>query len=92
MRLFTSERFQKEYKLFSSKLEEITNLETKKKLDDLLNQLVREVKAIDARHEDFILTRKIPSSVEDSRTNLLEVRKRIDRLIRDWDESRKHQA
>ena len=92
MRLFTSERFQKEYKEFSRVLAEIDHEETKKRLDSLLNELVREVKAIDARHEELILQQKLPAMVEDTRNNLLGTRKKIDRLIRDWQSSRSTQS
>lgn len=88
MQLFTSERFQKEYQEFSRVLAEIDHHETKQRLDSLLNQLVREVKSIDARHEDMIMQKKLPAMVGDSRNNLLETRKKIDRVIRDWRASR----
>lgn len=87
MRLFTSERFQKEYAEFSRILNEIDDNETKKRLDNLLNSLVREVRAIDSKHEELLMSNKLPTAIEDSKTNLLETRKKIDRLIRDWKES-----
>lgn len=88
MRLFTSERFQKEYQEFSRVLNEITHEETKKRLDNLLNELVREVKDIDKNHEELLINKKLPGFVDDSRTNLLEIRKKIDRLIKDWKASK----
>lgn len=88
MRLFTSERFQKDYKEFTNVLLEIDNEDTKKRLDSLLNELVRYVREIDSRHEELYSLQQPLTSLEDTKQNLISVRRKIDRIVKDWYETK----
>ena len=85
--LFKSERFQKEYKEFKENISKIQNPQMKKELEDLLSKLVTEVKNLDNYHSDLIIGSNLPSSAPESKTKILEIRKRLNKRLADWKEA-----
>jgi hypothetical protein len=85
--LLKSEKFQKEYKDFQDKISTVTNENIKKELEGLLSKLVNEVKSLDLQHQELSTTKQFPITASDARSNIIEIRKQIDRRLRDWAES-----
>jgi uncharacterized protein YdhG (YjbR/CyaY superfamily) len=81
MQLIKNPRFVSEYKTWTTALDKIADPKRKNELQQLLNQLLQEVKAIDRQHEDLILSPKLPTATDDHRNNLREIRKKIHQKI-----------
>jgi hypothetical protein len=79
--LVKSQQFQKEYNDFKQKIDNIKNESVKKEAIGLLRQLVAEVKAIDRQHEEMISSMKLSNTVNDHKSNLLDIRKKISSLL-----------
>jgi hypothetical protein len=47
------------------------------------------VQDIDSKHEDAIQLGKMRDNLNESRDQLLEIRRKIARIVRDWDETKK---
>lgn len=77
MQLSKSPRFLQEYNEFKNKISKVSNPEKQKELNDLLNQLVNEVRALDNKHNEISQFSKLPSSVEDIRESLKNIRKTL---------------
>lgn len=77
MQLSKSPRFLQEYEEFKTKISKVSNPEKQKELIDLLNQLVNEVRALDNKHNEISQFSKLPSSVEDVRESLKNIRKTL---------------
>jgi hypothetical protein len=84
--LFNSERFQKDYRYYQSKIREVTNERVRKELSELLSKLIREVKDIDNQHEQMLVNRQLRANVDENRMRLVDIRKQLDRKIKDWDQ------
>lgn len=82
-----SEKFQKEYNEWKSIAESMENMRAKAELEGLLEQLIRTVKKIDIEHNKLITESVIPEFVVDSRSQLFDIRKKIDRVIKDYTQS-----
>lgn len=85
--LMKSERFQKDYKELNARVSAITNENVKADAIKLLNQLVHEVKGLDAQHMNMVAGSAMPSIGEDSRTNIQEIRKKLISKLDDYDRS-----
>lgn len=81
MQLIKNPRFLSEYKRWTETAEKVTDPKLKNELKQLLNQLVQEVKSIDRQHEDLILSPKLPTSTDDHRISLREIRRKISQKI-----------
>jgi Mg2+ and Co2+ transporter CorA len=84
MLLEHNETFQKEIETFRKKAEEIEHQATKDKINDLVSKLIFEVKAVDKHHNDIIRGQGLPDSMSASREKIMELRKQLDRLTRDY--------
>jgi len=84
MRLEHNETFQKEIETFKKKAEEIQHQATKDKINDLIAKLIFEVKSVDQNHNDIIKGRGMPDNMSLSREKIVELRKQLDRLTRDF--------
>lgn len=82
-----SERFNTEFKTYQAKINEITNPRIHDELVDLLRQLVVEVRNIDVHHNDLFLGKRLSGDVNDARAKLVEIRKKINRRLEDWERS-----
>lgn len=87
--LFKSKKFQEEYNTYKTVIEQIDNEKIKADLETLLSKLILEVRAVDQQHQELLATRKMPALTDDSKTRILEIRKQLDRRVRDWKESQK---
>lgn len=81
--LENSERFKKEYRDFSDRISKLTDENLKKELSQKLTELLREVRYIDKQHEDIYVQKAIPATVPDSRSKLTELRRFIDKRLKD---------
>ena len=79
--LVKSQQFQKEYNDFQQKIDNIKNESVKKEAIGLLRQLVAEVRAIDRQHEELASSIKLSNSINDHKSNLLDIRKKISSLL-----------
>jgi hypothetical protein len=86
--LLQSERFQQEYKQYQNKIEKITDLPTQNQAITLLKSLAAEVKKLDSQHQDMFAGNQIPMGLGDVRSNIISIRKKIDKLCKDWNSSK----
>jgi len=87
MQLESSEKFKAELKRYQKKLNEIENTRTHQDMRMLIDQLINEVRAIDKQHNDLHITNSIPEGVNSSRAKIVEIRQKIERIIRDYKNS-----
>lgn len=83
MQLSNSQRFLAEYQDFKDKISKVSNLDKRQELTDLLNQMVNEVRAIDAKHNELTQMSRMPSSVTDIRESLSSIRKTLHSRLAD---------
>lgn len=83
-----SDRFKTEFKSFQQRIDAITNENIKKELNDKMLQLLKEVRAIDQQHKDVWRTGQLPSMVTETRSNLTDIRKHINKRLDDWEKSK----
>ena len=86
--LLQSERFQQEYKQYQNKIEKISDLSTRNQAITLLKSLAAEVKKLDSQHQDMFAGNQIPMGLGDVRSNIISIRKKIDKLCKDWNSSK----
>jgi hypothetical protein len=79
-----SEVFKKEFQMFSEKISRIQNESVKKELISKLNDLLKEVRQIDSQHRDIFDKKTIPSTVPESRTKLMELRRHLDTKLKEF--------
>lgn len=77
MQLIKNPKFLEEYNLWNQKINSISNQDKKDKVSKLIQQLVFEIKKIDAKHNDLTITRGIDHSIQDSREIISSLRKKI---------------
>lgn len=87
MQLFKSERFQTEYKDFSQRISMIENVEVKEELQSLLKRLVGEVKRIDDKHDELLIGSKLPSTIADDRSSIVDLRKKLIGKLKDCEQA-----
>ena len=82
--LYNSERFQTEIKNYKENIEKVTDLRLKTTLENYLNKLISHVKHLDSQHEEMIFTKQVKEMSGDDRDKILEVRKFLDKSIKDY--------
>jgi hypothetical protein len=82
--IFNSEKFQTEYKNYKELIEQVTDLRLKSTLENHLNKLVAHVKHLDSHHEEMVFTRQIKEMSGDNRDKILEVRRFLNKSIKDY--------
>ena len=82
-----NQRFQQEYQDFLSRTEKVDNLRVRGELDNLLQQLLRQVRIIDMEHKNVMSKTGIADTVSDSRTKLASIRKKIVKFLDDYERS-----
>ena len=90
LNLSNSPRFKEDYNNLSNRIDKITNEKLQSELKKLLVQLVNEVRNIDKNHERLLYDKKLPDSTVDSKSKLLEIRKKIDKRLSDWNRIQKN--
>ena len=83
LELIKSGRFQEEYRNYHTRIEKITNLDTKNQTTNLLKTLVNEVKKLDSQHQEMFSGNQLPMGLGDARSNIVSIRKKLDTLLRD---------
>ena len=86
--LLNSEKFQTEYKNYKQQIDSITDLSIKNQLENFLAKLVSQVKALDEDHTEMILSKRARLG-DDNRDKITELRKILNRKLRDWSEAAK---
>ena len=86
--LLQSERFQQEYKQYQDKIDKITDLSTQNQATTLLKSLATEVKKLDSQHQDMFAGNQIPMSLGDVRENIISIRKKLEKICKDWNSSK----
>ena len=90
LNLSNSLRFKEDYNNLSNRIDKITNEKLQSELRKLLVQLVNEVRNIDKNHERLLYDKKLPDSTVDSKSKLLEIRRKIDKRLSDWNRIQKN--
>lgn len=85
MFLEKSEKFQAEFRQFKQATDLVTDVKVKQTLENLLTQMITEVKELDKNHIELIYQQQSPASVDSSRAKLFETRKKIDKILKDWE-------
>jgi len=83
--LENSERFKTEFNDWRSRINNVTNDRVKTELNEKLNQLLREVRAVDQQHRDVLMAKQLPNMISDSRNTLSEIRQSIARQLEDYE-------
>jgi hypothetical protein len=83
LELIKSQRFQEEYQTYQSKIEKISNEDVRNQATMLLKTLVNEIKNLDIQHQDMFSGNKMPMGLSDSRSNVVTIRKKLDKLFKD---------
>jgi hypothetical protein len=83
--LENSERFKTEFNDWRSRINNVTNDRVKTELNEKLNQLLREVRAVDQQHKDILMAKQLPNMIADSRTTLTDLRQSITRQLEDYE-------
>jgi hypothetical protein len=86
--LLQSERFQQEYKQYQDKIDKITDLPTRNQAITLLKLLAAEVKKLDSQHQDMFSGNQIPIGLGDARSTIVDIRKKLEKLFKDWNNSK----
>jgi len=79
-----SERFQNEYKKFKDGISQIKDLKVKSNLELELQKLLQAVKNLDASHRNAITKNTLPDTIDDGRQQIMEIRKKISKMLRDY--------
>jgi hypothetical protein len=87
MRLEKNERFVKEYSEFDRKISKISDDRIKKDMTQLLNQLLGEVRELDRKHQDLVISANVLSNATENREKLQTIRKKIVTRIQECERS-----
>ena len=82
LELIKSQRFQAEYQTYQTKIKNITNEDIRNQATALLKTLVNEIKNLDNQHQDMFSGNKMPMGLSDSRSNVITIRKKLDKLCK----------
>jgi replication-associated recombination protein RarA len=86
LELIKSARFQTEHQDYKIKIEKITSIDVKHQAELLLKTLVDEVRRFDNQHQEMFLGNIVPASISDSRNNIVNTRKKLDTLLKDYNQ------
>jgi len=84
-----SERFQTELTRYTTALNQMSDGSVKTELQGLVNKLVGEVRLLDSNHSEMIMNRQLAAMSPDLKENITQTRKRIQTIVRDWEEAQK---
>lgn len=84
--LLESEKFKSDFKNYQKQISKITDQSLKNQLENFLDKLVTLVKAFDTEHEEMIYSKSIRLG-NDKKDKIIEIRKMLDKKIRDWNEA-----
>jgi molecular chaperone GrpE (heat shock protein) len=84
--LLESEKFKNDFKNYQKQISKITDQSLKNQLENFLDKLVTLVKAFDMEHEEMIYSKSIRLG-NDKKDKIIEIRKMLDKRLRDWNEA-----
>jgi hypothetical protein len=84
-KLASSERFKKEIENYERVISELVNTSVKKEAQELLRKLHQHVRAVDSGHDALRDGKALSETVHDSKSRIIEIRKRLDSIVRDWE-------
>lgn len=79
--LFDSPQFKKDYKNYQEEIRKITDDKAQAELVGLLREFVEQVKLIDRYHSELNLSNRIPTGINEARSNLASSKKKLDSKI-----------
>lgn len=87
-----SQRFQQEREKFRSQIDHLTTPAMRQKAENLLSKLDNEVKYLDGQHDEMFITNKLPVRLDEVKSKIQEIRRELDRLLRDTQYLRSKQS
>jgi hypothetical protein len=87
MKIQNSERFKQEYQKFQERISLVTDSDLQKKMIDMLLTIKSRVQALDQQHDHVFLTGKVPNDITETRNDLTQVRRELDRMLTSWESS-----
>jgi hypothetical protein len=81
--LLESEHFKRDYANYKNQISNIQREDLKQRANDLLNKLISEIKMVDLQHQELFATHKMPMRLEESKKKILDIRKELDRFLKD---------
>lgn len=86
LKIKSSNRFQKDLRLYKSAIESITDKNVKQEYQTLLNKLIEQFKLIDAAHDT--VNRNIdPTQVRDNVELSIQIRQKLNKIVKDFKSS-----
>lgn len=82
-----NQRFQIEYKNFSERISNISDIKIKSELENDLKSLANEVRLVDQLHQDLLFQKNLSASVGDSKHKIMDIRKKILKKLEGWEKS-----
>mgnify|MGYP001548914685 CR=1 FL=1 len=80
-----SKKFQDEYNGYLEKTKKVKTMRVRAELDQLLKQLLLQVKEIDKQHQQLAVKNTLSDSANISKIKLSETRKKIQKLLKDYE-------
>jgi hypothetical protein len=84
LELLKSQRFQKEYEMYQTNIKKITDDSVRNQAELLLKMLITEIKKLDNHHHDMFTGGQIPTGLSDLRNNVISIRKKLDKIYKDF--------
>jgi paraquat-inducible protein B len=85
MKIQNSERFKQEYQRFQERISSVTDEDLQRKLIDMLLRIKSQVQALDQQHDHVFLTGKVPNDISETRGELTQTRRELDRMLTSWE-------
>jgi hypothetical protein len=83
--LESSPKFREDFIKLKERISKIPEGDIKVQLEGYLRTLVSEVRNLDVMHGELTMRKDLPNGVSDSRTKIVEMRKKIDRILESWE-------
>jgi len=84
MSILKSERFQNDKRQWEEMIEGLTNPTTKNETQRMLTELIQAIKKLDSNHGIASIGGELASRVEDSKNDILSLRKKLDSRLKDY--------
>jgi hypothetical protein len=81
--LLESEHFKRDYDNYKTQINNLNRDDLKQRANELLNRLIGEIKMLDSQHQELFTTHKMPMRLEESKKKILDIRKELDRFLKD---------
>jgi mRNA-degrading endonuclease YafQ of YafQ-DinJ toxin-antitoxin module len=82
MKLEHSKQFQKDLTRYRAAIERMTTVESKGKLEYLIQNLLSEIRYLDSQHDELNISKTLPSTIVDSRSKITDIRNQIENLVK----------